>query len=130
MNTPSVLVIDDDSDLVRQMMATFAIEGWDVRGAPDGESGLASFRDAPADLVVTDMIMPTREGIETIMALKQLCPGVKIIAISGGMRLGPSTVLSLARHLGADEVLAKPFRPSLLLAVAMQLLARSNAAAA
>lgn len=130
MNVPSILVIDDDPELLRQMLLTFAIEGWTVRGAADGEVGLDLFRAAPADLVVTDMIMPTREGIETIITLKQLDPSVKVIAVSGGLRLGPGTVLSLAQHLGADEVLAKPFRPSLLLDTATRLLGRSSAVAA
>jgi len=126
----SVLVIDDDHEMVRQMMATFANAGWRARGAFDGEAGLEAFKERPTDLVVCDIIMPVREGIETIMTLRQTHPGVKIIAVSGGLRLGSSTVLTLAAHLGADEVLAKPFRPSALLALAAGLMGRGAEAAA
>jgi len=126
----SVLVIDDDHEMVRQMMATFTNAGWRARGSFDGDTGLAAFRNDPTDLVVCDIIMPGREGIETIMTLRQASAAVKIIAVSGGLRLGASTVLTLAAHLGADEVLAKPFRPSALLALAAGLVGQGAVAAA
>lgn len=113
-----VLLIDDDIELLRQMTAAFSAAGHDVQAAPDGEAGLAKFTQRPADIVVTDIIMPNREGIETIIALKKACPAVKVVAISGGYRVGPDDFLKLARHVGADAVLAKPFRFSKLLDVA------------
>jgi two-component system, chemotaxis family, chemotaxis protein CheY len=115
--------MDDDVELLRQMFCAFRSRDFEVVAALDGAIGLRSFTRDPTALVVTDIIMPNREGIETILALKKLRPSVKVIAISGGLRLGPGDFLDLARHVGADAVLAKPFRPSDLLDVAERLLA-------
>lgn len=117
-----VLLIDDDLELLRQMSTAFAAAGYSVSAAPDGRIGLARFESGAPDLVVTDLIMPTREGVETIVALRKAAPGLKIIAISGGYRVGPSDFLTLARHVGADEVLPKPFRLSDLVGLAGRLL--------
>ena len=122
MRGQKVLLIDDDVELLRLMIAGFKAAGADVEAAPDGQVGLARFTARPAALVVTDIVMPNREGIETIVALKKAGPATKIIAISGGYRVGPADFLALARHVGADGGLAKPFRPAELLRLAAQLL--------
>jgi DNA-binding response OmpR family regulator len=124
----SVLLIEDDVELLRQMNLAFLGAGYDVRTAADGQAGLACFQQAPSDLVVTDIIMPNREGIETIMALRKASPTVRILAISGGYRVGPADFLELARHVGADGSLAKPFRPSALTSLAGEVLGRRHAA--
>ena len=124
-----VLIIDDDLELLRQMIAAFRSRGFEPFAAADGQAGLGQFVKAPTDLVVTDIIMPNREGIETIVALKKASPSVKVIAISGGYRVGPADFLHLARHVGADAVLAKPFKLSALLDAAEALLAAPYAAA-
>ena len=118
----SVLLIDDDLELLRQMAQAFAIAGYEVQAAPDGQMGLARFLVRPTELVVTDIIMPNREGIETIVALKKAKPSVRVIAISGGYRVGPADFLHLAGHVGADDVLAKPFRLAELIDRAARLL--------
>jgi DNA-binding response OmpR family regulator len=124
-----VILIDDDIELLRQMATAFHSAGYNVRAAPDGEAGLAHFMAEAAELVVTDIIMPNREGIETIVELRKASPTVKVIAISGGYRIGPDDFLQLARHVGADGALAKPFRLAELVALAGKLL-RTRAAAA
>lgn len=121
---PRVLLVDDDADLLRQMGTVFLAGGYEVQIAEDGEAGLAALKASPVDLVVTDIIMPVREGVETILAIKAHAPDTRVIAISGGYRVGPKDFLTLARHVGADEVMAKPFRPSALLAAADRLLQR------
>jgi len=120
---PSVLLIDDDLELLRQMALAFTSAGYQVWAAPDGQEGLARFVSAPSDLVVTDIVMPNREGIETIVALKRASRAVKVIAISGGYRLGPADFLNLAQHVGADAGLPKPFRLGELLELAARVLA-------
>jgi DNA-binding response OmpR family regulator len=125
-----VLLIDDDIELLRQMSAAFSLAGYQVRPAPDGKVGLARFTAEPPDLVVTDIIMPTREGVETIVALRRASQDVKIIAISGGYRVGPDEFLTLARHVGADAVLPKPFRLAKLVMLADGLLRDPVAASA
>ncbi|WP_293678455.1 response regulator [uncultured Phenylobacterium sp.] len=123
MNPKRVLLIDDDLELLRQMSQAFQGAGFDVAAAPDGRVGLLRFDKGHFDLVVCDLIMPTREGIETIVALRKAHPALRIIAISGGYRVGPQDFLDLARHVGADETLAKPFRLSDLLALSAKVLA-------
>jgi DNA-binding response OmpR family regulator len=112
------------------MVAAFHSAGHRVRAAPDGQAGLAHFMAEAADLVVTDIIMPNREGIETIVELRKASLSVKIIAISGGYRVGPDDFLQLARQVGADGALAKPFRPSELVGLARTLLGTRAAAVA
>jgi DNA-binding response OmpR family regulator len=126
----NVILIDDDIELLRQMATAFHSAGHHVRAAPDGQAGLTHFMAKASDLVVTDIIMPNREGIETIVELKKASPSVKVIAISGGYRVGPDDFLQLARHVGADAALAKPFRLAELLRLAAQLLGTRAAAVA
>ena len=131
MAGPRVLIIDDDVELLRQMSVAFVNAGYEVRVALDGQAGLRQFLADPADLVVTDVIMPNREGIETIVALRKACPSVKLLAISGGYRAGSGDFLKLAKHVGSDGVLAKPFRLSDLVKLASSVLeAKSIGAAA
>lgn len=122
MRGRKILLIDDDIELLRLMTAGFRAAGAEVEVAVDGQAGLARFTARPADLVVTDIIMPNREGIETIVALKKACPATKIIAVSGGYRVGPEDFLALARHVGADGALPKPVRFAELLRLASRLL--------
>lgn len=104
-----ILVIDDDEQmrvLLRQVMEW---AGHEVVEAADGREGTRLQRQHRADLVITDLIMPEQEGLETITALRRDYPGLKIIAISGGGRIGPEAYLPAARELGADRVFSKPF---------------------
>ncbi len=84
--------------------------GHDVVEAPDGREGLERYRENPADVVITDIIMPHIEGIDTIQTLKQEYPDVKIIAISGGGGIDKKTLLTWAAKIGAQVVVAKPFK--------------------
>lgn len=123
LNEKVVLIIEDDAVMLRALGHAFQQAGCHLVGARDGEEGLARFVERAPDLVVTDILMPNREGVETIMAMKARAPQVKILAISGGGRLGADEVLGLAQRLGADAVLPKPFRSAEILRVARELLA-------
>ena len=104
-----ILVIDDDEQmrvLLRQVMEW---SGFTVDDAENGRKGMQIQRRQPVDLVITDLIMPEQEGLETISLLKKEFPAVKIVAISGGGRIGPEAYLPAARELGADLVFSKPF---------------------
>lgn len=105
-----VLIIEDDPIMLRNLAQWFQQAGCKVMVAHDGVEGLAQFEKLRPNAVVTDIIMPNREGVETLMAIKARDPGVKILAISGGGRLGSTDLLAMARSLGADAVMAKPFR--------------------
>lgn len=110
MTSNAILVVDDDAEILRQIGAALTTAGYEVHTAADGALGLKRFHVVAPDLVLIDIIMPNREGLETIMAMRQARPATKIVAMSGGGRIGPHEFLHLARHLGADAVLAKPFR--------------------
>lgn len=104
-----ILIIDDDSALRTTMRKILERDGHAVRVATDGHRGLALHREDPADLVITDLIMPEKEGIETILELREEFPAIRILAVSGGGRIGPDGPLADAEVLGADSSLAKPF---------------------
>jgi DNA-binding response OmpR family regulator len=113
-----ILLIDDDRDIRTLMVYQLEAAGHQVRAAANGEEGLAMQRELGADLVVTDIFMPEKEGIETIRDLRHEFPAVKIIAISGGGRARPSFARDLsvvAGELGVFIVLQKPFDTQQLL---------------
>jgi len=102
-----ILVIDDDEDFRSMLRTALEQDGYAVEEARNGREGLQRYVIAPPDVVITDLLMPEREGLETIRALRQMNPQVKIIAISGGV--GLLNFLPLARKFGALRTLQKPF---------------------
>ena len=105
-----ILIIDDD-DLFRIMLRKMLeYEGYDVVDAPDGNEGVRLYRKEPTDLVITDILMPEKEGIEIIRELRSDFSEVKIIAISGGGSVGINNYLDIAKMLGAQFTFKKPFR--------------------
>lgn len=111
----SILLIDDD-DLFRDVLASaLAAAGHDVRQAANGAEGLRLFRQAKADVVITDIVMPEKEGLGTIMELRQSHPEARVIAMSGGLAHDPKLYLHMAEKFGASAVLAKPFHLSELM---------------
>jgi DNA-binding response OmpR family regulator len=118
-----ILVADDDH-VVRETVRQILEEaGYDVRCAADGVEALVKFREKCPDLVITDIIMPEKEGIQTILELRGEWPQGKILAISGGGRIGNADFLRMALSLGANAILAKPFDPDELLAKVEECLA-------
>jgi len=116
----SILVIEDDANLrlVLEQMLTAA--GYNVQTAVDGKQGTTLCRATPPDLVITDIYMPNRDGLEVIMDLRQHCPKTRIIAISG--QITTKNMLPAASTLGAARTLAKPFQPQELLAAVEEVL--------
>jgi len=110
-----ILVIDDDP-MVRQVLArVLKGPGYGVQCAGEGRQGLEAFRKRRPDLVISDIVMPEMEGIQTIMELRILSRDCPIIAISGGGRFGKADFLDVAKQLGATATLSKPFEPDELL---------------
>lgn len=120
-----VLIIDDDPALLRLMSLAFQGAGFSTASADNGRKGIRMANTYRPDLVVTDIVMPDIEGIGAIRAIKDSARPPKIIAISGAGRGRGMDYLSWARHLGADEVLAKPFRMSELLKVSQSVIDKS-----
>ena len=106
----SILIIEDD-DAIRSLLVQFlASIGHAVREASDGNEGLRLYRAQPADLVITDMVMPEKEGLATIMELRREYPQARIIAMSGGLAHNAGLYLHMAERLGAVRIMRKPFR--------------------
>ncbi|HEX3406395.1 MAG TPA: response regulator [Caulobacteraceae bacterium] len=111
-----VLVVDDDP-LFREIVRELLVQaGYDVALAGNGVEAARIDSETPPDLAVIDMLMPERDGIETIRDLRGRWPGVKTLAVSAGSRgLDPNLLLRAAKAMGADAVLEKPLdHPTLL----------------
>ena len=117
-----VLVIDDDSLVRSTIRRLLEREDFTVFEARHGADGLSVIAAQPIDLVITDILMPDKEGIETILEIRQSFPTLPIIATSGGDRTGNNEYLEMASKLGADRVLPKPFRSRELLAMIGEIL--------
>lgn len=127
----TVLVIEDDPELLKLMTAAFARAGFKAYSALNGRLGVQLLRALKPDLMVTDIVMPEKEGIATIIEARAVAPDTAVIAISGGGAYGRSdNFLQWAEELGADEAMAKPFPMSQLLSAARAVLERRGAATA
>ena len=104
-----ILLVDDNESFRKPLGEVLRKSGYEVQTAAEGAAALRLFRQQPFDLVVTDLVMPGMEGIETIIEIRRIAPRAKIIAMSGGGRISPEDYLEMARHLGAARTLAKPF---------------------
>ena len=105
-----ILIIDDEPSVRRMLRQMLENAGHEVVEAENGRSGLDVFRDRPPDLVMTDIIMPQKEGIQTIAEMRHEAPQVPVIAMSGGGRTRNLDFLKLAEKVGAHSTIAKPFR--------------------
>jgi len=117
-----ILVIDDNKHVLDMLRLTLEHAGYEVDEASDGKTGIDIFNKNPADLVITDIVMPEKEGLETIAELRRNYPNLKIIAISGSGAGQTKTYLASAKSLGALKVFSKPFRREELLSAIAKLL--------
>jgi len=118
-----ILVIDDDDAVLGVVGKMLGSEGFEALTAANGEEGLRLIRgNSDINLVITDLIMPEKEGIETIRELKRDFPHIRILAISGGGRGSADSYLDLAAKMGADSLLKKPFVKQELLEAVQSLL--------
>ena len=118
----AILMVDDQKELRAVVGRVLTEAGYEVAEAEDGDAALAAFRASPPALVITDIVMPGKAGIEVIATMKREHPEVKVLAISGGGRAHVMDFLAIARKVGADAALEKPFRKSDLLARVAELL--------
>lgn len=111
-----ILVVDDDAKVRGVVRAMLEREEHEVIEAEDGKAGIRRYSAGGVDLVLCDLFMPGRDGLEVIIELRRGFPGVKVIAMSGGGFGGALDLLPTAKGLGASEVLYKPFSRALLIA--------------
>lgn len=124
-----VLLIDDEADLLAPMEMALAAAGHEVTALGDGAEALRRLDPADFDLVVTDIVMPRTDGLETLRALRRENPDLKIIAISGGGLMDPAYHLRMAERLGAARTLTKPFTLKALVEAVEHLLRHAPAGA-
>ncbi len=121
-----ILIIDDEPNLRSMLRRMLHQAGHQVNEAGNGAEGIDSYERDPPDLIITDILMPEKEGIETIIALHRANPDLPIIAISGGARSGGTDFLDIAAKLGARHTLSKPFRRDQLLGAVSESLSANS----
>jgi DNA-binding response OmpR family regulator len=123
-----ILLVDDDPDLLEALARNFRScrHEWQVSTAQDGRRATQLVQEGSFDLVITDILMPEKEGLETILELRRDHPEVKVIAMSGGGRRIHLDVLGIARSFGAHRVIEKPFDATTLIEVVRSLFAESD----
>lgn len=124
---PRILLIDDDDSVRTVLMLTLKHFGYTVTEARNGNEGLEKFHQGGADLLITDIVMPEKDGLEVLMSLKRTQPTLKVIAISGGGRTSAQDYLQIARLMGATKVLEKPFTSEVLMAAVRELVGGGDA---
>ncbi len=107
-----VLILDDEEAMREAIRMVLEEDGHEVAEASNGVTGLEMFRERPSDVVVTDLIMPKKDGIETIRDLRREFPNVKIVALSGRGGIQINANLTRAKQVGADLTILKPCEPA------------------
>jgi CheY-like chemotaxis protein len=118
-----VLVADDNADTRDALALILRAAGHDVVGAADGEEAVDLYRTQAFDLLVLDLLMPRRDGFETLRVLKSEFPAMRALVISGAWRVGGRDALGHARELGATVAMLKPAEPAVVLRAVGELLA-------
>ena len=118
-----ILVVDDEPDICEVLREMLEGAGYEVDVAREGAGALRALRAHPVDLLITDIFMPGKEGLETIMEIRRDFPAVKVVAMSGGGRTGALNYLRDAIQLGAVRSLTKPFQESQVLGIVRDTLA-------
>jgi CheY-like chemotaxis protein len=121
-----ILVIDDDAGMRRTIVRILESAGYDVIEAQDGREGIELFQRHAPRLVITDLLMPAKDGLETIRDIRRTGSNTRILATSGGWRTAQLDFLGTAAEFGADHVLPKPFRSKDLLDAVAKLLESSQ----
>lgn len=113
-----ILVIDDNPEFRIILETHLSSAGHQVVSAPDGDGGIALLEQhTDIDLVLTDILMPHRDGVEVLRTVKRRWPALPVVALSGGGWIGAGELLGMAERLGADQVLQKPVTRDMLLSV-------------
>lgn len=117
-----ILIIDDEPHILLMLKKMLEQSGYEVDLAANGVEGIELFRKSNADLVITDIIMPEKEGLETIREMRRIKHDLKIIAMSGGGKVSADSYLEIAKIFGASRVISKPFTKSEMVSAVKELL--------
>jgi DNA-binding NtrC family response regulator len=105
-----ILVVDDDGAIRGAIRKVLTLEGFEVIESMNGRDAIASYRAQPVELVITDIWMPDKDGLEVIRELRQISPDLPMIAMSGGSSRDQLDFLHHAEAFGACKVFQKPFK--------------------
>lgn len=108
MSKKKILIVDDEPQ-INKILSRYLSKSYDVDIAQNGVIALDMLKNSYYNLIIMDVIMPEKEGIETLIEVKRDYPEVKIIIMSGGGKVGPQSYLKIAKAVGADDVIEKPF---------------------
>ena len=117
-----ILIIDDEHHILLMLKKMLERFGYEIDLASNGDEGLRIFRSSPSDLVITDIIMPEKEGLETIREMKKMQPELRIIAMSGGGKISADNYLETAKIFGASRIIEKPFNQKDMVSAVKELL--------
>ena len=117
-----ILVIDDEPMVRSYLRTMLEREGYEVKEAANGEEGVQLFHSFSPQLIITDMVMPGKDGIEVIMELRKVDTSVKIMAISGGGYITADKYLALAKALDIDACFQKPLDPQMIISTVKDLI--------
>lgn len=117
-----VLIIDDEPHILLMVKKMLERAGYEVDLASNGSEGMRLFESISPDLVITDIIMPEKEGLETIREMRRINKDLKIIAMSGGGKISADNYLETAKIFGASKLLEKPFSQKEMLIYVEELL--------
>ena len=110
-----ILVADDDQEVRAALRVALEVEGYEVEVVPNGERAMQAHEKRPADVLITDLFMPERDGFETLMSFRARNPRMRIVVISGWKSAHKADHLAVALQAGANVILRKPFTPGELL---------------
>jgi len=117
-----ILIIDDEPHILLMLKKMLERAGYEIDLASNGKEGLALFQNKPSDLVITDIIMPEKEGLETIREMRRIQSELKIIAMSGGGKISAENYLNTAKIFGASRIIEKPFSQQDMVSTVRELL--------
>lgn len=118
----NILIIDDEPNILLMLKKLLERNGYETELAINGVEGIEMFKKSKHDLVITDIIMPEKEGLETIREMKRIKSDLKIIAMSGGGKVSAESYLKIAKIFGASKLIAKPFTIKEMLLAVQELL--------
>ena len=107
---PTILIIDDDPTMRQTIRTILEEENCHIAEAHDGQHALKFLQSKPVDMIIVDIIMPEKDGIEVIIETTEKYPHIKILSLSGGGLIDADAHLHTAQELGADQTLVKPFK--------------------
>jgi DNA-binding response OmpR family regulator len=123
----SILIVDDESEIREMLEMMLGNAGYETESVSNGEEAVNKFKEKNYDLLITDVVMPEKDGVAAMLELRSSLPGIKIIAMSGGGVIPPETYLEVAAKLGASKTFTKPLNTRELLNAVKELIGEPGA---